>query len=228
MSKKEERVYGTLSDEKEPKSRAKRIRMLLKKNRRIFGNKQVITDFTEPILMLIRRGRAVEFHEDASKGTFRFKHSDGKEREIYLEPSSQVSFDYGKRKFKGYICHEDYPLPLPENPLVTVETVNMIVEKSMMDTKKLDERKELLKIKTLKVLIWAVVGGVILYILYKAHLFDRLVTMLTGNPPVQPTGTGGAKTVNESMLEITGQIGLVLFSSIKKDFKETWLKIKRF
>lgn len=226
MGKKEEKIYRTLLDEKEPKSRARRIKMLLKKNKKIFKSKQVLIDFTEPVLMLIRRSRAVEFYEDASKGTFRFKHSDKKDREIYLEPSSQVSFDYGKRKFKGYICHEDYPLPLPENPLVTVETVNMIVEKSMMDTRKLDEKKELLKIKTLKVLIWAVAGGVVLYILYKAHLFDRIVTMLTGSQPAVNTGTVRTENVSSgNILEIAGQVVLLMIKGFDNRI-EKWLKIR--
>lgn len=210
--KKEEKIYREISSENEPKSRAKRIRMLLKKNNAVFGSKRALTDFKEPVAFLRRRSGETEVFEDASKGSLIFKHSDGKTREIYLEPSTQGTMDYGKRKFKYYFCHEDYPLPLPENPLVTVDTINAIVEKSNMDMKKLSEKLETIKMKTIKMVLWFAVLGAIIFILWKVHAFEKIVGMLTGNPYIDPAtitnnlvNGGGSVTeaVKNSSLAVT-------------------------
>lgn len=206
--KKEEKIYREISSEKEPQSRARRIRMLLKKNERVFKDKQVITDFKEPVLFLRRRSGDTEIYEDASKGTFVFRHSDGYSREIYLEPSTQGTMDYGKRKFKYYFCHEDYPLPLPENPQVSVDTINAIVEKSNLDMKKLNQKMSEMKLRTWKVIGWFGLGLVLLFILYKTHAFDKIVGMVTGNPYTPSAGAlaGGtgsvAETIKNSSLDV--------------------------
>lgn len=189
FKRKKEILNRNLRDEKEPKSRAKRVRMLLKVNRGLFKDKEAITDFKEPVVMLIRRSRAVEIYQDASKGNFVFKHSDGYTREIYLEPSYQLSFDYGKKKFKGYICYEDNPLPLPENPLVSVGTINDVVEKSNLDIKRLNNKTTNLKIKA-----WWKVGMfvlllLILLILWRTHSFEKIIGMITGNPYTPETAS---------------------------------------
>lgn len=194
--KKEEKIYREISSEKEPKSRARRVRMLLKKNEAVFRDKQKLTDFKEPVLQLIRRSGSVEFYEDASKGSFVFKHSDGRDREIYLDPSGQLTFDYGKRKFKGYICQEDTPLPLPENPRVSVDTINSVVEKVGLDMKKLSLRGKELQIKTLKVLLWFVLGAALLFILYKIGAFQQIINLVTGSHPAPIVDTGGGSAVD--------------------------------
>lgn len=209
--KKEEKIYREVSSEKEPQSRAKRVRMLLKKNEAVFKDKQALTEFKEPVAFLRRRSGATEIYEDASKGSLVFKHSDGSDREIYLEPSSQGTMDYGKRKFKYYFCHEDYPLPLPENPLVTADTINAIVEKSTMDMRKLNERRETLKLKTIKLLGLLALGAALLYILYKTHAFDKIIGLITGQPYTAPVvndvvnngGNGIVEAIKNSSLAVT-------------------------
>lgn len=205
--KEEELLKRILSDEKEPQSRARRVRMLLKKNEAVFKDKKVLTDFKEPILQLIRRSGEVEFYEDASKGSFVFKHSDGQDREIYLNPSGQLTFDYGKRKFKGYICYEDSPTNLPEHPRVTAETINGIVEKATMDMRKMNSRKQELQLKTIKVLGMLALGAGLLYILYKIHAFDKIIGLITGQPYHAPVDTGNvaggvAGAINNNSLDI--------------------------
>lgn len=225
MSKKEEKIKRTISEVKEPQSRAKRIRMLLKKNKTIFSSKEKITDFKEPVAFLRRRGGVTEFHEDASKGVFSFTHSDGKYREIYLDPSTQGTMDYGKRKFKYYWLHEDFPLPLPENPLITADVVNLILEKSMMDLKKLNERAHEMQLKTWKTIAWIVAGGVGLYLLYKSGAFTKIVDMVTGHketPPVIINNVTGGNS-----LAITGQIILIsMYTDIRRDFNRAKRRIK--
>lgn len=221
MSKKQEKVSKRISDTEEPKSRAKRIRMLLKKNEAVFRDKQKITDFKEPILFMIRRGRAVEFYEDASKGSFTYKHSDGNTREIYLEPSKQLSFDYGKRKFKGYICYEDTPLPLPEEPIVTAGTINDIVEKVGLDMKKLGLREAEMRMKFIKTLLLVGVVAAGIYFAWKADLVNRIVEMLTGKPRItENMGVTPTESVNnDNMLQITGNLIGIAWLNLKEGGK---------
>lgn len=190
--KKIKEIPRSIIDVEQPKSRATRIRMLLKKNQAVFKDKQALTEFKEPVAFLIRRSGSIELYEDASKGVFSFKHSDGNNTEIYLEPSQQKTMDYGKRKFKCYILDEDNPLPLPQKPLIMAGTVNEIVEKVGLDMKKLNTRKEELRIKGIKTIGWLILAGFTLYILYKTHAFDKIIGFITGNPYTPPiTNTGG-------------------------------------
>lgn len=126
-------------------SQAKRIRELLHVHKGLFKKKQSLTDFNEPILFLIRRDKNIEFYEKATKGEFTFTHSDGKERKIDLIPSQQLAMDYAGRKTRCYWCHEDYPIPLPEDPLVTSEIVAISQEKSMHDINKFRLKEEQIK-----------------------------------------------------------------------------------
>lgn len=45
------------------------------------------------------------------------------------------TFDYGKKIFKGYICHENNYTPLPERPDVTAEQFSIAIDKTMHDLK---------------------------------------------------------------------------------------------
>ena len=117
-------------------SRARRIRLLLKKRKGLIGTYQDTKDFEEPCLLLMRRSRKVEFYEKATQGKFIFEHSDGQERAIELNPQFIHTFDYGKRDFRGYVCHEDYPTPLPDIPVVSAEMYQLGIEKTLNDIKK--------------------------------------------------------------------------------------------
>lgn len=225
MSKKPIVIKRTLSDVKEPKSRAARVRMLLKKNYRVFKDKEKLTDFKEPVVFLRRRGGGTEIYEDSTKGIFEFTHSDGKYREIYLDPSTQGTMDYGKRKFKYYFCHEDFPLPLPEIPLVTADTVNMILEKSMMDLKKLNERKDEMKLKTIKLLAWIAAGAILLLILWKSGAINSIIEMITGKKSV-PVNNVVENVSGSNALAITGNAILLMYTGAKEGTKR-WLKKAR-
>lgn len=157
----------------------------MKKNTELFHTKESLTSFKEPVLFLIRRNKNVEFFEDATKGNFIFKHSDGNTRETYLDVSGQLTFDYGKKKFRGYIIDEDNPLPLPENPRVNVDAINGIVEKATMDIKKLNLKGQEIKLKTWKILGFFILGAIILLILWQTHAFEKIIGMITGNPWVE-------------------------------------------
>ena len=141
MIKKQEKEDKGKDSYQEISSRARRVRLLLAKERKLIGTRQRITNFKEPVVMLMRRNRHIEFYEDATKGKFKITHSDGKPREVYLLPSFQLRFDYGGKTFNGYWCHEDFPIPLPEDVLISSEALADIVEKVAYDLKKIDKKE---------------------------------------------------------------------------------------
>lgn len=126
--------------------------------------KQSLAEFDEPIMILMKNSGKVEFYENATGGKFIFQHSSGEERFIILDQRFMNNFDYGGNSFRGYVCHEDFPTPLPENPIVTTELVAIMYEKVLNDIKKWkveEEKAKALKIKSWAILL-AVAGGIFL------------------------------------------------------------------
>lgn len=152
---------------KNNQSLAERKRMLFKKKKGIFKEYYDTREFKEPILILMRRTQNAEFFEKATQGEFEYEHSDGTTRRIMLNSKYLQSFPYGKRTFKGYICHEDAPLPLPNEPEVSVETMGIAIDKTLNDIKKWTTQE----IKAKGQLVWKIALGIMgilgVYILYK-------------------------------------------------------------
>jgi hypothetical protein len=141
-------------------SNAERINNLMLKQKKFLRIQQSIVPFKEPVMFFERRSGDVEFYENVTVGNFEFKHSDGTRRFLLLTPSKQKRFGYGKWKFKGYFCHEDFPLPLPQDPLITTEQMNIFAEKSMNDIK--EWQTKAIKAKT--DMIWKIALGIALVI----------------------------------------------------------------
>lgn len=118
------------------KSQATRIKDLFTKHRKYLQTTYQTAEFKEPIMFFERRSGEVEWHENVTAGLFGYTHSEGTKRYIVLTPSKQKKFGFANKKFKGYWCHEDYPLPLPQDPYMTSEQLNIIVEKSLNDINK--------------------------------------------------------------------------------------------
>lgn len=156
------------------KSQAQKRLTLFVKHKKWLKAHYETTDFTEPVLFLERRSGEVEFYEKATAGLFNYQHSDGNTRFIVLTPNKQKKFGFANRKFRGYYCHEDYPLPLPQDPLITCEQVNILIEKSLNDIQKW--KTEATKAKTK--MIWVILGGIAVIILAMA-----MYKMLAGNTP---------------------------------------------
>lgn len=124
----------------EKETKAKRIENIFDKYKKWYKIKYETTPFKEPVLFFIRRTGEVEFYENATAGMFKFKHSDGKERFIILNPVKKLKFGFAERMFKGYICYEDSPIALPDNPVIITEEMNMVVEKSIFDIKQFEAK----------------------------------------------------------------------------------------
>lgn len=147
-------------------SKAEKKKILFKKKKRFIKEYKEMTAFSEPILILMRRNQKAEFYENATQGKFEFEHSDKTERYIILDTKYLQTFPYGKSTFKGYICHEDHPLPLPNEPEVTSETIGIAIDKTLNDIKKWKAQE----IKAKGELIWKIAIGIAIiigmYILY--------------------------------------------------------------
>ena len=84
---------------------------------------------------------------------------------------------------------------------------------------KLNERREEIKLKTMKVLIWAGIGLVLIFILWKTGAFEKIINMLTGadpTPVVQDNRTISEKILGNS-LDITSSAILPIIGDL------TWL-----
>lgn len=151
-------------------SQATRRRIIFKVYKKLLGRKQALADFQEPCLLLMRNSTKDEWYENATGGKFNYKHSDGEERFILLDPRFLRSIEYAGKTFKAYVCHEDIPTPLPENPTVTAELMAIMYEKVLNDIKKW--KVEEAKAKALQLKGWAtillVAGRIfLLYIILK-------------------------------------------------------------
>ena len=56
-------------------SRAKRLKILLKKYEGRIRDHKELAEFKEPVLFLLRNTRKAEFYEDASTGRFAYTHT---------------------------------------------------------------------------------------------------------------------------------------------------------
>lgn len=163
----EKKIFEIPKNITQKESQAERRRILFKVHKGLLRKKQKLVEFDEPILILMREGKKAEFYEKATGGKFIFSHSDGDERFIILDQSFMQTFEYGGKVFSGYICHEDFPTPLPENPIVTTELVALLYEKTLNDIKKwkIEELKAKKGLRMVWVWIILAIGAVIVLIL---------------------------------------------------------------
>lgn len=117
------------------KEQKKQLKTLFKKHKGLIKKYNSTVEFNEPVLLLIRRTNKVEFYEDIKQNEFNYEHSDGTQR-ILLLTNNQLQFDYGDKKFRGYIAHEDFPTPLPEIPEVSSKEMTIALTKVLHDISK--------------------------------------------------------------------------------------------
>lgn len=149
-----------------PRDDKRRIKILIKKQKKLIGSHKKITGFKEPVVFFIRNNGHVEFYENAKNSKFRFQTEKEQERTIELDTGRMLTFDYGNNNFKGYILHEDNPFPLPIKPVIDAELLYIITEKVLNDMRKwkAEELKALSGIIG-KIALFAmvIIGGYILY-----------------------------------------------------------------
>lgn len=137
---------------------ASRVRSLLQKQKGLWGKKQSLTNFEEPVLFLQRRDGRLEIYEKATAGKFIFQHSTGQSRYIELRPADQSNFDYNGQKVRCYVCHEDRPFSGWDDPVVDGETVLLGYEKTKATDLKYQERLLAEQRKGRMTWLWVIVG----------------------------------------------------------------------
>ena len=123
-------------NEEVTKSRATKINHLFMKQKGIIGTYQKLADFKQPALILMRNGKRGEFYENATTGRFEYTHSNGEDMHIDLNRHFIQTLDYADREVQIYFCHEDYPFPLPHEPIITAEMKKLSDEKILNDYRK--------------------------------------------------------------------------------------------
>lgn len=118
------------------KSQAEKIDALFSKKKGIFKAYYKTIDFKEPVLFLLRQTNDIDFYENATSGKFEFIHTDGTDRDLILTRAKIFKFSFLDKEVRGYICHEDFPFPLPEDPLISAELHQIAVDKTLHDVKK--------------------------------------------------------------------------------------------
>lgn len=167
-------------NKQELKSQAKKINTLLQMQKGMLGRQQRLVNFKQPCLMLLRNNKKAEWYENATIGKFEYTHSNGEDMYITLNRHFLQTLDYAGKEIQIYICHEDYPFPLPHEPLITAELKKISDEKILNDYRKwLAEELKAKGDMWWKILLGiAIIGGV--YVLYR---------MLTPATPVTPVET---------------------------------------
>ena len=180
----------------EKQSKAKKIKILLKSYKTRFKSYQEMANFKEPVLFLMRNTRKVEFFDNVTTGWFQFNHTDGTMRKIKLGPEGLHTFDYGKRTFKGYIIHEDNPIPLPERPVITAEQFQWAIDKTHQDlinhrAKEYDAKGKMIW----KILIG--IGAIILALAFAKMLVPDLFNFGASKQVVETVATQVAVNVSK-------------------------------
>lgn len=128
-----------MEDKEKTRSRARRIKSLFKKQKKLIKNRKTLTDFKEPILLFIKTNNTVEFYEDVTGGTFTFTPTDkalrDKQHAIIINPNKQLTFDYGDKRFRGYIHYELDAHSYPHSPMQDVKAYNIAMNKILADVK---------------------------------------------------------------------------------------------
>lgn len=187
-------------NEKEPNKREaeqlfREKQALFKKQKKLIREHLTTVPFKEPILILMRRTRQAEFYENAKGDTFEYEHSNGDIRNIHLSAKYLQSFNYGEKIFQGYICHEDFPTPLPEEPIITADTMGIAIDKVLNDVRLW--RVEELKGKTKMI---GAIAGLIAVIIGGYILFRMLI-----QPNMAPT-QAEVQAINETIKNVTQTI----------------------
>lgn len=149
----------------ERNSETEDLRRLFTKHKKLLGKELIFEPFEEPIMLFERENGTVEFKEKATTGRYNFTHSNGEERYIIIKGRPK-NFVFGHKTVRGYYCHENYPFPLPEEPILTTEEFNLIIEKTLHDKKEWETKLTKERNKTIMTVAYAIaiiIGCVILY-----------------------------------------------------------------
>lgn len=170
------------------KETLQKAKILFRQYKKLWKREFKIAKIQQPVVHLARRNGDVEYYQKAIKGEYEFKHSDGETRKITLHPRYILTFKHGDETYKGYWCHEDHPVPLPNNPVILGETFQEAIDKGMSAVSKW-KAKEWEAKSGMVMKIGLAIGAVIL----AYALYTMLKPQNTG--PATETAVTTAKTI---------------------------------
>lgn len=132
-------------ENKEEEINRKELYHLFLKEKKLTGTIARLTEFKEPVVFLIRQNGDIEMEEDIRKKEYHYTHSNGEKRVIKLNEKKMKNMNHGKYRFKCYILDEDNPLPLPEEPIITIQEFTENIEKANSNQKLLEAQAKLKK-----------------------------------------------------------------------------------
>lgn len=104
------------------------IKNLLKVTKKVIGYKEELARFKEPVLLLLRRNGEVSIYHGVKDTQWQYEHTDTTMRVIFLN-TAPYNMPYAGETFKMWICHEDFPFPMPMDIMTTTEEVTTIIDK---------------------------------------------------------------------------------------------------
>ena len=184
-------------------SQAKKLNDLFAKHKGWLGKRQSLVSFKEPVVILMRNHMIDEFYENATKGKMSYVHSNGETQYIILDPRYIRSLPYAGKVIRYYLCHEDYPLPLPESPALSAEKFNMAIERISTIEKEWKAKEFKMKGE----MWWKIFGGIAMLIgaIALANMLGmgdwilRIINRGGDNPPTEEIGRA-VTTIGESIL----------------------------
>ena len=148
----------------EKQSQAEKIESVLQVTKGILGEKEKLAKFEEPLIQLMRRTGKLEWFHKATEGAFSFDHTNGGKRTVQIDRGNLWRGEYANENVEMYIIHEDYPTSFPENPIVTGQMIENLIDKTQHDTASLKTRELRAKgdlVYKVALAITVIVGGVI-------------------------------------------------------------------
>ena len=148
------------------------IKILLKKKKSLMKEVRKLAAFKEPVLMLIRSTRRVEFYEGVEKGEFTYtrgKDKEGNDIEgtLHLDPQYLLTFSYGNDIYKGYIADDKSIYPYPQKPLAQAELMENVVDKLLYDLRQYNLRQQKIKREGIKNILWVLVAAFVAFLIYR-------------------------------------------------------------
>lgn len=177
--------------------KSKQINSLLLKKKGVVGTIQALTEFKEPIGLLMRRNKHIDFYEGLTGDKFHFEHSNGEERYIELSINEQ-ELKYAGKKVRCFVMHEDHRYPLPNAPILEAERIEIAIEKVSNDF-----RKWLAKEWEAKGEYWWKIGLAIMGIIAIIIVWKLVVPNATGNE-VQVAKTAIQTVSNATKVTVLG------------------------
>lgn len=177
--------------------KAKKINSLILKEKGTIGTIQKLTNFKEPIGLLMRRNKQIDFYEGLTQDKFYYDHSNGEERYIELSINEQ-ELNYAGRKVRAFIMHEDNRYPLPNKPILEAERIEIAIEKVSNDF-----RKWMAKEWEAKGNYWWKIGLAIMGIIAVIMVWKMVITNPTGQE-VQQTQAIAQAVTNATKITVMG------------------------